>query len=69
MVGDVVDEEAAVGSSVVGLTQGLIALLTCGVPYLQGDHLAIHSYVLVGKIDSKSGFKGVGKFAVLKHLD
>lgn len=55
LIGDVVDQENAHGSSVVSRGDGPESLLACRVPYLQLDALSVQLYRANLEVDTDGG--------------
>jgi len=55
LIGNIVDEQNAHGSSVVGGGDGSESFLTGGIPYLQLDALAVQLYRANLEVDANSG--------------
>lgn len=56
---DVVDDENSAGAFVVDLAEGLISLLSCGVPEGDFDVLAAHLYDFAEELYSDGGLLGL----------
>ena len=61
---DVVDQDAAVGTSVEGYSQGLETLLPGSVPKLEGHDAVVDSDFLGQKVGADRGFVGGGELLV-----
>ena len=69
LVGDVIYQEAAVGSSVKSRAERLEAFLTSGVPNLHHDYFTIYCDLFIRKVSSHRRFEILCKFWVLELLN
>ena len=66
---DIVDNNAAICSSVECGPQGLESLLTCSVPNLQ-SHLAIlYNHLFIAEVSTNCWLEGLIEFSMFKHLN
>lgn len=61
LIGDIVNQQDAHGTSVVGSGDCAEALLTSGIPYLQLDTLAVQLYRADLEVDADGGDEGGGE--------
>ena len=69
LIGDVVDENAAISPSVEGGTKGLKSLLACRVPYLKDYDAILQLDFFVGEVSPNGWLEILCKPSVLEHLD